>query len=1332
MFAFEDEVTLAGFGVPADAPLQTDLFSQFRQSRNSLGELAGESEIRIQFRYNVGSTGAAAASGLLLDNFIVGFAERGEIVSGATAGEVDFTPATAFGVSNYQLEIRPSTDYRTVVGLPGPDQPVIGESFDTNERMARSVTIVAPLPSDINTGDTFTLSDNARAVTFQFVRGGGPTQVGVVPVNIAGLTTRGEVAGQLTRVFASPAVQSLLSFTATDSSGTSGAVTNASVPTTDPLVAISGFITGSLFDVPEDQLDVSTTAANPGGGAGAILLPALINEFFGDVNTLRSQTQFIVAQSRISDVNAVGIFQEAGTRAGDETGLTFNRFGSTVFTSTELFLQPAPIGTTTPGAVRNLPGGNASVLGGLSQGILVENNIIDQAGYAGVRIEGDQRPLVIDSPLFGFGEQDGDPNDVDTDFGDFIADGLVMTIEASGVAVNFEFEDIGGGGADGSGTLGGDGYEDGHVPIFFRHFTEPVDRADTRHEVMLSIYEAITSSILVTNDLVELVEPRLALSQRFNNQTLSDFFVDGFIATLANPGAAVYLQGASQIRFNIAGLPGNPNPFITYFADVAEAPQPVAQIVNNTIYGADGTEFRTAQQAVDGAVDSDDLISGAVDTKIGRSHQSAYVTGGTIGNGAVVLSAGQDVDLYEVELVVGDRLIVDIDTVVNQINRAEGSRLIPADLTLQLLDSTGRVVAENFARSVPPTLENGGEFNDSDALPLLNAQGQVVLEDGVPVPFGDGQTLFNGVDPSLDYTSLATDTYYVAVLGAGNENFSARSLSGRTDGATGDYTLSIEAFTPRTAVVSIDGNDAGTVGADLVGSSVLVTQVADVFGNAGNNTVQFVFTGPDGAGLAQAQDLGAAAVVAVTLDIVGRENEVPEIIRALTREISLNPFTLNQAVEVSPDLVGFDDGTPGVLGPVRPVFAVAIGGEEGGNFQPYELFPDADITPFEVDAVLSPAIARGGVIFTRDTGVPGGNVARTVLADTVVEGLETFRLFGGGLTSYNRFGLSFGFGLDQPDLAAPSNPGPNPIGVSELYAVLQNVSRVQVFGPEGGGGTPLRVDPAPGVNLDQVLPEVGVQLVAGVSGTVINNVLTNLAESVVVEELTTGDTLDNQIERGGSGFFNGDDDFLSVPLGRVPDVVVTSNLFQFDEVNSTILRQNITQNGVNAAGNAGQQTLTDAIAGPSNVNGGNDDRNIDLDRLGLPARSVPTDPLLPDQFVNADGNNFIPRFDSRIIDSGTSALVERPGLSAVRIAAGLSVSNLIAPTADINGTTRAGQPQRGPPLGHRRRPVRRPRGGRAGRLQRPLRGADQPAGQRLGGHRRRSDGRPRRFAARTG
>ncbi len=208
-----------------------------------------------------------------------------------------------------------------------------------------------------------------------------------------------------------------------------------------------------------------------------------------------------------------------------------------------------------------------------------------------------------------------------------------MAIHASGERVIFEFEDISGGPVDagGSGATGGDGWQDGHVPIYYRQSDSlytvtgygigdtDIAATSTRTEVMWSIYQSILGSPLVTNGLVELVEPSIGPSRHY-----ADFDPFTLIGERVEV-PAVYIEGASAISFDesfqkIGGRQfafdeyrdGDPDVHVQ--AAVHEPPQNFSRIVNNTVYGRDGL---AANYSEPGTNEPNDLTQAAVDTRQG-------------------------------------------------------------------------------------------------------------------------------------------------------------------------------------------------------------------------------------------------------------------------------------------------------------------------------------------------------------------------------------------------------------------------------------------------------------------------------------------------------------------------------------------------------------------------------------------------------------------------------------------------------------------------------------------------------------------------------------------
>ncbi len=114
--------------------------------------------------------------GFYIDDIIIGFAERGEMVTNAPAGSnfIDnpeisqrnnLNPYQDIQEGAYDVEIRRSTDYASLPGsLPNPQ--IL--SRDTNDRFTNAVSIRVPNASALKDGQIFTISDGVNSVTFEY------------------------------------------------------------------------------------------------------------------------------------------------------------------------------------------------------------------------------------------------------------------------------------------------------------------------------------------------------------------------------------------------------------------------------------------------------------------------------------------------------------------------------------------------------------------------------------------------------------------------------------------------------------------------------------------------------------------------------------------------------------------------------------------------------------------------------------------------------------------------------------------------------------------------------------------------------------------------------------------------------------------------------------------------------------------------------------------------------------------------------------------------------------------------------------------------------------
>jgi len=1208
----------------------------WRQSVTSLGALAGHTGIVIEFVYNVDQT-ASGFEGLYLDNFVVGFAERGETVTGATAGSAGFSAAstapggTTVAAGPYQLEMRPATVYGrelrdgilvqrflaedpnllkslwleppagfsiipystidievqnvdtglnevvsfqfvpaaeiddfvgsdtlyAVAYTPADSSAVVGaeltavirsvtthrffsvtrsnfeltDTFDTNDRHARQVTLVAPAGNQIVNGDRFTLNDGGNSVTFEF-----NTAVGFNPnvIRIPYSTTDSarQIAQRLINAINGSVVQAAIQIKASPASS------NTSLTTTDARVNLTGVVNGHFTEVRTTRdvpavLDFTTRA----GGGRNIRLPAILHDGLGDSNVQRTQGQMIIDSNRISNVRGIGIWSEPARRQTDPRD---NLAGN--------FLVEPPVGLNHAGAVLNLPTLNDSVLGGLVPGVVIVNNIIDQAGFSGVKIDGQTRPLIVELPSFFDPEILFNLN--------LINDGDSFAIDAAGTRVVFEFDDVGGGpvAAGGSGVVGGNGVADGRIPIYFHHrsatglYNGALNVTSTIQEVLVGMQQAINGSILVTNNLAGLVRAYVGPS------VLRPVNVGGgFLNNLQPP--ALYIEGASGIYFSRG--------FATaQLAPVAESPQPFARVVNNTIYGNDGTEAQFFGQATD---EPNDVLRHAVDTKLGRSHKGTYVTNGVIGDNTNALSADRDVDLFKVELGAGDRLVVDVDT----------------------LDAGPTTVLRLFdANGVPQTFLTGGNVSSTVSRP-----------GATPEHLNPGSTTANPItdaendrDGFIDFTATQKGTYYVGISSAGNDSYDPLSLSGRKTGTggTGAYTLGMEVYAPRDFVLSVDGNQGvGTRAGDLIGTTFTLTQIPDLRGNATastfGNRVTFEFTGGGVSGAV----LGNGNVnVALNAGGLNGGFRTQEISRSLATAISSTGTLLNHQN---------GNGPSGRSGPVPRVTGIALGGVSGDNA----------------------AINKIG-----------------------------FGVIPGPTNDYQRLP---GFGHDRRETGGTST-GP---GTSELYVLVQNAARIELSPEARAAGlrlTPDQATPGFATEADQLLAETGVLITQGASPTLLNNVFMNLHQSVVGDETSFG----------GFGGLAATNAFY-----KEQEIVVTGNVFQYDDPRNSRIRADVSS-PFSPGGNPG--ITTDAFNGPSNINGGTSDFNVTL------AGTIRT-------LENPAGDRMTPAPNSPIIDSAVNSLAERDRFGALKLSVGIPVSNILAPDRDNSGQLRADDPSVASPGG---------------------------------------------------
>ncbi|MFG0262763.1 MAG: PPC domain-containing protein, partial [Novipirellula sp. JB048] len=299
----------------------------WHQGRIPLDAFAGHSEVRVEFTYTPLDAGGVpvvgTSDGLFLDDFIVGFAERGETVFGARPGEDGFSGNGTGESGEYQLELRPGTRYAT----PTVGGTILNLDFDTNDRHSESITIVAPAGDQIVDGDTFVISDGSVSQTFEFTSTANSVQFGNTPVLFTATDQPHEIARSIRTAIKT---QTRIKVEASSAAGQdSGAMT-------DGRLALVGARGGSFMGV-----DRVADAPAPGtrlalDSDGHLKLPVIFHQGRGDVNFLRRQSQVVIEHNTISDVHAIGIWNQPGVRESDPE----DRFRS---------IQTLPFGNPLPG-----------------------------------------------------------------------------------------------------------------------------------------------------------------------------------------------------------------------------------------------------------------------------------------------------------------------------------------------------------------------------------------------------------------------------------------------------------------------------------------------------------------------------------------------------------------------------------------------------------------------------------------------------------------------------------------------------------------------------------------------------------------------------------------------------------------------------------------------------------------------------------------------------------------------------------------------------------------------------------------------------------------------
>jgi hypothetical protein len=799
--------------------LAGDLDPIWRQGVVDLSRHVGASNVEIILRYDMSNfRGAKDVVAAHFDNFIVGASRPGEMVSNSPRDDrILGTASRPVGTGYYQMEIR-QYEQGNAVTINGAGQVVPASTAGLRTRNANQASIVIPAATSIADGQTITIENGGAAATFEFDFNGsvrpGNRSVAVSPTDDVR-----RVGAALLAAINADDVRELL--------GVSAASARGNTTSVDATGQINIF--SQVLGVFEPALVTTNNS----------LIRVIYFRGEGDLNAPREQSQLLLSNNTVTFARDWGIWSQAGERDFDPDQTVPDQ-------AVNPWLQTVPnIGNPHPGAVRNLPNLNQEQIGGIAPGIVIQNNTLDSNGLGGIHVEGQERPLMIVTPP-----------------GQFIVDGLTMTISAGRSIFTFEFDDVAGVAVNngGSGVVGGDGVQQGHIPIYY------LRSGMTELSVAHAIRDAIISSPLVTNGTTQWVEATVGQSllhaiPRAPEPNTPLFFGLDF------PTPAVYLTNVTTVvasdRF--AKLPTT-SPLTIGRLPIAEAPQPFARIVNNTIRGTDGnaSEFVGSPLA-----ESNDVLTSAVFTGQGlAANPEVYRANGRIGDGNIpAIPAAGDVDVFQFHMRVGDRVLIDIDTAV-----------VGLDSVLRVFDERGQAQSIRLADGTLTTVV------DNAAAP--------------------GEAI--GADPYVDFTATREGTYYVSVSSKGNETFDLQGLANRIagSGGTGDYTISIDVIGARQFVISAESGNRYNDG-----ETFTVSQVPE--GTNTSREVRFEF---DNNGTV------AAGNVRVPFDPAWRPQDMA---RSITDAInSVSGTRLNNRQNLP-------NGSFPAANPLAPVRARALGGPDG-------------------------------------------------------------------------------------------------------------------------------------------------------------------------------------------------------------------------------------------------------------------------------------------------------------------------------------------------------------------------------------------------------------------
>lgn len=270
-----------------------------------------------------------AFEGVYIDDVIIGFAERGEIVTGARENPVfvpndellnielpaDYVPHNEIHVGEYELEIRRGEEIGQTVQDPRPEL-FLTRAFDTNDRLTDAVTLTVPPGHTVVEGQTFSLSDGLNSRTFEFddLAIGNGVGAGNIRIPYRTSDSASRLALSIRDAINGPAATTVLDITAALSDGVAQNTQFSvnSPPTTSNQINLFGNAVltfadtsaGTRTETTTESNDTSFTAEDTGIGSGIIDYTA--------TGTIGDNTSAALAADPAADVDLFAVVLNVG------------------------------------------------------------------------------------------------------------------------------------------------------------------------------------------------------------------------------------------------------------------------------------------------------------------------------------------------------------------------------------------------------------------------------------------------------------------------------------------------------------------------------------------------------------------------------------------------------------------------------------------------------------------------------------------------------------------------------------------------------------------------------------------------------------------------------------------------------------------------------------------------------------------------------------------------------------------------------------------------------------------------------------------------------------